>query len=153
MASVYPFQTCRECEAEAAGRCPRCHHLYCMQHFPRHAHATCARHLALHHDDYVCYVCGELTVPEQWSTAIFAHFIDNHACSGCGRLVCDKHTHHREEHVKISQDGMRSHRYSVVTRTCDMCTPLKNVGGIVGATWWVAGLITVFLTGWFLFHA
>ena len=153
MATLYPVQSCYQCEAEAAGRCQRCGHIFCMEHFPRHAHNPCARHLAMHQEEYACYVCGESVVPEQWSTAVFAHFVDNHSCSGCGRYVCDNHTLRRDEQVKISQDGLRSHRYHIIARSCDLCAPLRLTGGLVGATWWVAGLITVLLTGWYLLHA
>jgi len=153
MSSAYPFQSCHECEAEAAGRCPGCKHMYCIEHFPRHAHAACARHIAANHQEYVCYVCGEAVVPEQWSTAVFAHYVDNHMCSGCNRYVCDTHTKKRDEQVRIKQDGLRSHRYHTVSRACQTCAPLRNTGGLIGTTWWIAGLSTVFLTGWFLFHA
>lgn len=152
MASLYPVQSCHECEKEAAGRCPRCHQILCIEHFPRHAHETCARHLAQHHDEYVCYICGASIVPEQYSTAVFAHHIDSHTCVGCNRFVCDAHTSRRDEQVKISQDGLRSHRYHMVVRSCDTCAPVRAAGGLIGMTWWVAGLATVALTGWFLFH-
>lgn len=152
MASLYPMTSCKTCEAEAAGRCPGCHNVLCMEHFPRHAHNPCARHLAHHQDEYLCYVCGAPIVPEQYSTAIFAHYVDTHTCSGCNRYVCDAHTARRDEQVKIMQDGLRSHRYHLTMRACAVCAPLRSFGGLVGATWWVAGLVTVILTGWFLFH-
>jgi hypothetical protein len=149
---AHPFQSCAICEAEAAGRCPRCRQVYCIEHFPRHAHALCAGHLAAHAADYVCYVCGEPVVPEQYSTAIFAHYIDGHTCSGCNRYICDEHTRRRDEQVKIVQDGMRSHRYNVIVRSCRICYPLRNTGGLIGTAWWIAGLITVALAIWFIYH-
>ena len=152
MASLYPVHSCHECEVEAAGRCPACHHSLCMEHFARHAHAPCARHLAEHHDEYLCYVCGASTVPEQWSTAVFAHYLDSHTCTGCNRYICETHTMRRDDQVKIMQDGPRGHRYHITARSCGICAPLHSAGGLVGATWWVAGLVTVALTGWFLFH-
>jgi hypothetical protein len=152
MASLYPVHSCHECEAEAAGRCPSCHHPLCMEHFPRHAHAPCVRHLAQHHEEYICYVCGMAVVPEQWSTAIFAHHTDSHACSGCNRYICNAHTRRTDEHVQIVQDGLRSHRYHVTTRLCGLCAPLRSVGGLVGASWWAAGLMMLALAGWFLFR-
>lgn len=152
MASMYPLQSCVECENEAAGQCPRCHRAVCVEHYPMHTHSPCLERLALHQHEYVCYVCGESVVPEQWSTAVFAHFIDNHACSGCGRYVCDTHSARRDEQVRIMQDGLRTHRYHLIHRSCELCLPLRLTGGIVGATWWAAGLATVLATGWFLFH-
>ena len=153
MATLYPVQSCHQCEAEAAGRCPRCHHMYCMEHFPRHEHEPCATHLATHHAEYACYVCGDSVAPEQWSTAVFAHYIDGHTCTGCNRYVCDAHTKRRDEQVKIAQDGLRSHRYHIIARSCALCSPMRTTGGLVGTTWWAAGLVTVVLTGWYLFHA
>jgi hypothetical protein len=91
-------------------------------------------------------------VPEQWSTAIFAHHTDSHACSGCNRYICDTHTRRTDEHVQIVQDGLRSHRYHVTTRLCGLCAPLRSVGGLVGASWWAAGLMMLALAGWFLFR-
>ncbi len=152
MASLYPFQSCHECEAEAAGRCMQCRRMLCMEHFPLHAHNHCLRHLAMHQAEYACYVCGAPVVPEQWSTAVFAHYIDSHLCAGCTRYVCDEHTARRDEQVKIVQDGLRTHRYHMTMRSCRLCAPLRLTGGLVGAVWWVSGLATVVLTGWFLFH-
>jgi hypothetical protein len=152
MASLYPVQSCAVCDLEAAGRCPGCHHSLCMEHFPRHAHAPCARQLAHHQSDFLCYVCGDPIVPEQWSTAVFAHYVDTHTCTGCNRFVCDKHTSRRDEQVKIVQDSLRGHRYHMTIRTCDLCAPFRSAGGLIGVSWWVAGFATVLLTGWFLFH-
>ena len=153
MASLYPTQSCHECAEEAAGRCPACHHPLCIDHFSRHAHRPCATHLAEHQDEYACYVCGTALVPEQFSSAVFAHYIDNHTCGGCGRFVCDAHTRRLDEQVKIVQDGLRGHRYHMTMRSCVLCAPLYRFGGLIGTTWWVAGLTTVIATGWFLLHA
>ncbi|MBA3823512.1 MAG: hypothetical protein H0X24_06340 [Ktedonobacterales bacterium] len=152
MASLYPMQSCHECEAEAAGRCPSCNNPLCMEHFARHAHTPCARHLAQHHDEYLCYVCGANVVPEQWSTAVFAHYVDEHKCFGCNRYICDTHTQRRDEQVKIVQDGLRGHRYHLTARSCELCAPLRPAGGLIGVGWWAAGVATLALTGWFLIH-
>ncbi len=152
MASLYPTRSCHECEAEGAGRCPACHHVLCIEHFGRHAHMPCAQHLAQHHDEYACYVCGAEVAPEQWSTAIFAHHVDNHMCTGCSRYICEEHTRRRDDQVRIAQDGVRSHRYHSTIRSCELCAPLRPAGGLLGAGWWLSGLATLALTGWFLFH-
>ncbi len=152
MASLYPSPSCHECSLEAGGRCPSCHNLLCIEHFPRHNHKPCATNLATHHEDYVCYVCGDSIVPEQWSSALFAHYIDTHSCLGCNRYICDKHTRRRDEQVQITQDGLRGHRYHITARSCELCAPLYRLGGLVGVSWWAAGLVTVVFTGWFLFH-
>jgi len=109
--------------------------------------------MAQHHEEYICYVCGAEVTPEQWSTAVFAHTVDSHACAGCNRYICDAHTRRTDEQVKIMQDGLRSHRYHITARSCALCAPLRNAGGLVGMSWWLAGFVTVVLTGWFLYHA
>jgi hypothetical protein len=152
MAVIFPSQSCHECEAEAAGRCLQCQQMLCVEHYPRHAHQPCMRRLALHQADYACYVCGKPVVPEQWSTAIFAHYVDEHMCSGCNRYVCEEHTARRDDHVKIVQDGLRSHRYHLTLRTCQLCAPVRMVGGLIGVAWWAGGLAAVALMGWYLFH-
>ncbi len=152
MASVFPAQTCSVCENESAGKCPRCRNYVCMEHYPRHSHEPCAKHIAQRQEEYVCYICGEAVVPEQWSAAIFAHYIDNFSCAGCGRYVCEEHTRRRSEHIKIAQDTMRSHRYNIVERYCSVCSSVRIFGGLTGAVWWAAGIATVIITGWFLYH-
>lgn len=152
MENLYPTPSCHECANEAAGRCPGCKRSLCMEHFPRAAHKPCAADLVARSDEFACYRCGVAIVPEQWSTAIFAHYVDPHLCSGCGRFVCDDHTRRRDEQVRIVQDGLRGHRYHQTARWCDLCAPVRRVGGLVGAAWWVAGMATVLLAGWFVLH-
>jgi hypothetical protein len=108
--------------------------------------------MAQHRDEYACYVCGAEVAPEQWSTAIFAHHIDDHKCTGCNRYICEEHTRRHDDQVRIAQDGVRSHRYHATIRSCALCAPLRPAGGLLGAGWWLAGVTTLALTGWFLFH-
>lgn len=132
--NVYPVASCVECGLASAGRCPTCHHSLCMDHFGLEDHQPCATRLIKHAADYVCYVCGAPVVPQQWSTAVFAHYIDSYTCVGCRRHICDNHhTRLRDESVEIARDGLRSHRYHVTQRYCDVCAPLQGVGGLRGA--------------------
>ncbi len=112
-----------------------------MDHFPCEEHAPCAARLRRHADEYKCYVCGAPAVPQQWSAEVFAHYIDTHKCAGCHRPICDEsHTRLVDENVTISRDGLRSHRYHVTRRYCDLCAPLRFFGGLVGAAWWLVGV-------------
>jgi hypothetical protein len=91
-----------------------------------------------HAGEYQCYVCGTPAVPQQWSSEVFAHYIDLHRCAGCDRPICDEyHTKVVDEEVTISREGMRSHRYHITKRYCDLCAPLRPLGGLMGATRWL----------------
>lgn len=143
---VYPIPSCSECGIQSAGRCPTCHHSLCLDHFPLDEHQPCATRLIEHKQDYVCYVCGAPVHPQQWSTAVFAHYIDYQTCAGCKRYICDElHTRVRDEDVRIERDGLRSHRYHYTRRYCDACAPARRFGGLVGAGWLTA--IVVVLVG------
>ena len=133
--SVYPVPSCAECGLESAGRCPTCKRSLCIDHFGCEAHEPCATRLVKHADDYVCYVCGLPVKPRQWSTAVFAHYIDSGTCMGCKRSICDgQHTSVLDEAVEIGRDGLRSHRYHVTQRYCGVCAPLRRVGGLLGVS-------------------
>jgi hypothetical protein len=96
----------------------------------------------------VCYVCGEPAVPQQWSTAVVAHYIDLHQCAGCKRPICEeRHTRLMTEDLVINRDGLRSHRYHVTHRYCDVCAPLRHVGGLVGAARWLVGIAGMLVAG------
>jgi hypothetical protein len=151
-ATAYPGHSCYECELEAAGRCPGCRHALCMDHFALEAHEPCATRLADEAAQRMCYVCGTPVVPQQWSTAVFAHYIDSQKCAGCSRFICDTHTKHRREVVRLSREGLRSTRYHMTMRYCDVCAPVQRFGGMVGATWWVVGLATAGAAAYFLFQ-
>jgi hypothetical protein len=141
MISPFTVASCRECGLQSAGRCPTCHRELCVDHFPCENHEPCATHLRKHASEYVCYVCGDPAVPQQWSSAVFAHYVDLHQCAGCKRPICDeRHTSVIGEDVVISRDGMRSHRYHVTHRYCDLCAPVRSLGGIIGATRWLVGV-------------
>lgn len=131
--NVYPVASCTECGLASAGRCPTCHCSLCMDHFGLEDHQPCATRLVQHAADYACYVCGSPVVPQQWSTAVFAHYIDSYRCAGCLRFICDnQHTRVRDESVEIARDGLRSHRYHITVRYCDACAPLQRIGGLRG---------------------
>jgi hypothetical protein len=94
-----------------------------------------------HAEDYRCYVCGVAVEPRQWSGSLFAHYIDYSRCAGCHRYICDeRHTRRREEAIEIVRDGSRSQRYSVTRRYCELCAPLRPVGGIIGLSRWVVAI-------------
>jgi hypothetical protein len=46
----------------------------------------------------------------------------------------------REERVELVMDGVRSHRYYVTRRYCELCYPLRVVGGLIGAGWVASAL-------------
>jgi hypothetical protein len=151
--SVYSADSCDECELQAQGRCPTCRHGLCMDHFPLEEHEPCATRLALTAAEHMCYVCGTPVTPQQWSTAAFAHYIDSQKCVGCDRYICDiRHTHLRSEVVKIVRDGLRSNRYYIIQRYCDVCAPVRRLGGLVGVSWWLVALSTVGAAAFYLFH-
>lgn len=135
----YPVPSCAECGLESAGRCPTCHKRLCMDHFGLDDHHPCATRHAKRADRYICYVCGAIVRPRQWSTAVFAHYIDSCACSGCHRYICDAlHTKRQTETVRIVREGLQSHRYHVTQRYCAMCSPLRLFGGLLGLGRWLA---------------
>lgn len=151
--TVFPADSCHECDRQAAARCPTCRHGLCMDHFPLPEHQPCATHLVHHADRYICYVCGTAVLPQQWSTALFAHYVDAQRCAGCGRFVCDaRHTHWRADGLRIMRDGLRTNRYHVTLRYCAVCAPVRRLGGLVGASWWAVGLATVGAAAFFLFQ-
>lgn len=129
-----PVPSCRECGLQSAGRCPTCRRELCVDHFPCDGHEPCATRLERRAQEYVCYVCGAPALPRQWSSEVFAHYVDRHVCAGCNRPICDeRHTRLIEEDVRIQPDGLRSHRYHITRRYCTLCAPLHRVGGLLGA--------------------
>jgi hypothetical protein len=105
-----------------------------------------------HADEYVCYVCGAPAVPQQWSSEVFAHYIDLHRCAGCDRSVCDElHTRLIDEDVVISRAGLRSYRYHVTRRYCDLCARLRRFGGLIGAMRWLVATVGMLLAGIFIY--
>jgi hypothetical protein len=146
-AEIYPIPSCSECGIQSAGKCPACHHSLCLDHFPLDAHEPCAARSEKHVAQMHCYICGESVKPQQWSSAVFAHYIDAHMCVGCHRYICnDKHTARQQEDVVIKRDGVRSHRYHVTQRYCPACARLRVFGGLIGAGWWLAGSVVVLAT-------
>ncbi|HST87215.1 MAG TPA: hypothetical protein VLJ14_02465 [Ktedonobacterales bacterium] len=136
---VYPVPSCRECGLESAGRCTVCRRSLCIDHFGFEDHNPCVARLARHAAETICYVCGVPVRPQQWSTSVFAHYIDAGACAGCGRYICaERHTRQRDERVELVRDHLRSHRYHHVTRYCSVCAPLRGLGGLRGAGRWAA---------------
>lgn len=133
LASLRVIPSCTECGLEAGGRCPTCHRYLCMDHFGYEEHHPCRERVAAAAKNAVCYVCGEPAPPRQWSTQLFAHYIDAGKCAGCGRPTCDTHTRVREERVEIHQDALRSHRYYTTRRYCDRCARWRFLGGVRGA--------------------
>ncbi|HEY7779877.1 MAG TPA: hypothetical protein VIC85_06670 [Ktedonobacterales bacterium] len=150
--TIYPVDSCRECERPAAGRCPRCRHGLCIDHFPLDQHGPCAARLERGEARRLCYVCGTPVTPQQWSAEVFAHYTDAMICAGCGRYICDaRHTRRRDQVLQIRRDGIRSNRYHVTLRYCDVCAPLRRFGGLVGTAWWLAGLGVAGATAIYLF--
>lgn len=146
--SVYPIPTCAECGLASAGRCPTCHRHLCMDHFGLEDHQPCARRSAAHAPVSVCYVCGSAVRPQQWSATQYAHYIDSYTCYGCRRLICDeRHTALRYETLQLHVDSVRSHRYHVTRRYCGVCSPLRRIGGLIGAGWLGAALALASVVG------
>jgi hypothetical protein len=108
--------------------------------------------LAAEAADRRCYICAAPVTPQQWSTAVFAHYVDGWRCVGCGRFICAQHTRVRDEVVRIAREGLRSNRYHTTARYCELCAPVRRAGGLVGATWWVVGLASAGAAAFFLFH-
>lgn len=150
--TVSASDSCYECELQAAGRCPTCRHSLCMDHFPLDAHDPCMAQLADSVKGRMCYVCADPVMPKQWSTAIFAHYVDAFTCAGCGRHICAQHTRMRDEVVKLDREGLRSNRYHTAIRYCDLCAPVRRFGGLVGAAWWLVGLASAGAAAIFLFQ-
>jgi hypothetical protein len=130
---VSPSRRCKECDAEALGRCPDCHQGFCQDHFPKQQHSPCAEKQMRLASTQVCYVCGTQVYPDQWSISKTSHFVDHFQCKGCGRHICDElHTRRKTEDVTIIREGMRGHRYQYTNRYCDLCSPFYRIGGIRG---------------------
>ncbi|HZC05596.1 MAG TPA: hypothetical protein VE338_08140 [Ktedonobacterales bacterium] len=146
-ADIYPIPSCAECGIQSSGKCPSCHRSLCLDHFPLDAHQPCATRASQRAEQMNCYICGDPVKPQQWSTAVFAHYIDGHICAGCHRYVCDaKHAAHQQEDVVIRRDGVRSHRYHMTRRYCPTCSRLRVFGGLIGAGWWLAGAVVLIAT-------
>lgn len=144
---IYAIPSCAECGIQSAGKCPTCHRSLCVDHFPLEAHQPCARRVAQRAAQMRCYVCGDAVKPQQWSTAVFAHYIDAHTCEGCHRYICEHHhTAHTQEDVAIRRDGVRNHRYHMIKRYCPVCSRLRIFGGLLGAGWWLAGAVILLTT-------
>jgi hypothetical protein len=140
--------SCRECGIQSVARCPACHRALCLDHFPRDEHQPCAAHLRDEVMRYSCYVCGAPSLPRQWSTASFAHYIDPHICAGCHRYICDEHhTRLRVEKVELAHDGMRSQRYHITRRYCGVCAPFRHLGGLPGLVRVLVGVGGLAVTG------
>lgn len=152
--SIYsPAPSCTECGLEAAGRCPTCHRSLCVDHFGLPDHQPCAKRIEAHGGEYVCYVCGAQVQPQQWSTAVFAHYIDSCMCAGCHRYICDeRHTRRKTENVQLVRDGLRSSRYHTTRRYCALCSPMRGLGGLLGASRLLAGIGAAGLAAFFLLH-
>lgn len=143
MAAILPVAvpSCRECGIQSVARCPACHRPLCIDHFPRDEHEPCATNLRENAFRYACYVCGTPSLPQQWSATSFAHYIDPHICAGCKRYICDeRHTKVRIDGVELAHDGMRSQRYHVTRRYCNVCAPFRHIGGLPGLVW---GLVAI----------
>jgi hypothetical protein len=151
--SLYPADSCSECELQAGARCPTCRHSLCIDHFPLDRHEPCATRLAAPSSGSICYVCGIQVVPRQWSASVWAHYVDGMRCAGCGRHICDtRHTKVRMEALQVARDGLHSSRYHVTQRYCHACAPFRRVGGgLVGAAWWASGAAAAVAAVIFLF--
>jgi hypothetical protein len=134
LAGLHVIPSCAECGLESGGRCPTCRRYLCIDHFAYEVHHPCRERMSASSKRFACYACGALSRPRQWSTALFAHYVDSGKCAGCGRYVCDeRHTRLREERVEIVAESLRSHRYYVTRRYCDTCARLRRIGGLRGA--------------------
>ncbi len=152
-ANLYPIPSCTECGIESAGRCPTCHHNLCVDHFGCSAHQPCATNLVTRSSERICYVCGVPVLPDQWSTSSFSHYVDEGKCAGCNRYICDSlHTRLRTERVDLVRDSLRSQRYHIQERYCDVCAPVRSVGGIVGAGRLVAAVAMIAAVALFIWQ-
>jgi hypothetical protein len=52
----------------------------------------------------------------------------------------------------VVREGLRNNRYHVTVRYCGICAPIRGLGGLVGATWWLVGLTAAGAAAFFLFH-
>lgn len=144
---------CRECNEEALGHCPDCHQGFCQDHFPKHQHSPCAEKQMRLAQTQVCYICGAQVYPDQWSLSRTSHYIDEYLCKGCGRYICDElHTQRKTEHVSVVREGLRGHRYQIITRYCNLCSPLSRIGGIKGLARWLVAAGTVAASVFFYLH-
>jgi hypothetical protein len=151
--SVSRARRCHECDQEALGRCPDCHMSFCQEHFPKQQHSPCAEIQMKLAQSQVCYVCGTQVYPDQWSITRTSHYVDQFTCKGCGRYICDDlHTQHKSEDVLISREGLRGHRYQYINRYCDMCSPMRGIGGIRGLTSGIVVLGTIAAGIFFYLH-
>ena len=140
--NVYPIPSCAECGIQSAGSCPKCRRPLCVDHFPIEAHEPCATRIGARQLARTCYICGAPARPQQWSTEVYAHYVDAHTCAGCHRAICDNpHTAVLEESVSLKRDGVRSHRYHMMKRYCPTCSRLRLLGGLIGAGWWLTGAV------------
>lgn len=151
--NVNAARRCHECNEEALGRCPDCHMCFCQEHFPKQQHLPCAEKQMKLAQTQVCYVCGTPVYPAQWSLTKTTHYVDQSTCYGCGRYVCDDlHTQSKDEDVVIAREGLRGHRYQYVKRYCDMCSPLRGIGGIKGLTRAIVVIGTIAAGVFFYLH-
>lgn len=151
--NVNAARRCHECNEEAEGRCPDCHMCFCQEHFPKQQHSPCAERQMKLAQTQVCYVCGIPVYPSQWSLTKTTHYVDQATCRGCGRYICDDlHTHSKDEDVVISREGLRGHRYQYVRRYCDICAPLRGIGGIKGLSSTLVVIGTVVAAVFFYLH-
>ena len=108
--AIHAKRRCHECDEEALGRCPDCHHGFCQDHFPKQQHSPCAEQQMRIAQTQACYVCGTQVYPDQWSLSRTSHFVDQFICKGCGRYVCDElHTQRKTDDVVITREGLRGH--------------------------------------------
>lgn len=151
--SLIAARCCRECSAEAFGRCPDCHRRLCEDHFPKQQHTPCASKQMNLVQTQVCYVCGIQVYPDQWSISRTSHSIDQYKCRGCGRHVCDElHTQRKVEDVTVVREGLRGHRYLHISRYCDLCSPFYQLEGIKGLARIVVIAGTVIVGLFFYLH-
>ena len=153
LTSLRVIASCAECGLESAGRCSVCRRNLCPDHYPFEEHQPCADRMRERAGDFICYVCGAPVQPRQWSAAIFSHYIDTSRCAGCHRYVCDeRHTRVREDSVALVRDSVRSHRDYVTRRYCDVCAPLRFMGGLLGLTRVLAVAGALGGVAWYLFQ-
>jgi hypothetical protein len=128
------YRTCAECSAEAGGRCPKCRHWLCPDHFSFPEHAPCAARQARDAAQRCCYRCGAPAMPMQWSLSLAAYHIDDARCHGCHRAICAWHTAKQVDSDAVIRDGPRGLRYHATRRYCHLCAPLHHWGGLIGIT-------------------